>query len=126
ELPVIEGLTTLPFRTDELALVLKPDHPLATRGSVEFSEVAQLPFVGLHASSSLHRLLTQAATEAGTTLNWRIQVTSFDAACAMVSAGLGVSIMPRAATTAYIRSLALSVVRLTNAWAQRQLFLCSR
>ncbi len=126
ELPLIDGLTTLPFRTDELALILKPDHPLAVRGSIDFSEAAELPFVGLHAGSSLHRLLTQAATEAGTTLNWRVQVTSFDAACAMVAAGLGVSIMPRAATTAYIRSLALSVVRLTNAWAQRQLFLCSR
>ena len=96
------------------------------REAIDFSEVANLPFVGLHAGSSLHRLLTQAATEAGATLNWRIQVTSFDAACAMVAAGLGISIMPRAATTAYIRSLALKVVPLTNAWAQRQLFLCSR
>jgi DNA-binding transcriptional LysR family regulator len=126
ELPLIDGLTTIPFRTDELALVLKSDHTLANREAIEFSEVANLSFVGLHAGSSLHRLLTQAATEAGSTLNWRIQVTSFDAACAMVAAGLGVSIMPRAATTAYIRSLALKVVPLTNAWAQRQLFLCSR
>jgi DNA-binding transcriptional LysR family regulator len=126
ELPVIDGLTTLPFRTDELVLILKPEHELASRGAIDFSEIAQLAFVGLHAGSSLHRLLTQAATEAGTTLSWRIQATSFDAACAMVAAGLGVSIMPRAATTAYIRSLALSVVPLTNAWAQRQLFLCSR
>lgn len=126
ELPVIDGLTTLPFRTDELVLILKSDHAFASRASINFSEVAQLPFIGLLVGSSLHRLLTQAATEAGTTLNWRIQVTSFDAACAMVAAGLGVSIMPRAATTAYIRSLALGVVPLTNAWAQRQLFLCSR
>ena len=126
ELPVIDGLTTLPFRTDELVLILKPDHALAKRKSVDFADVVQLPFVGLHAASSLHRLLVQAATEAGTTMNWRIQVTSFDAACAMVSAGLGVSIVPRAATTAYIRSLALAVVPLNNAWARRQLFLCSR
>jgi DNA-binding transcriptional LysR family regulator len=126
ELPVIDGLTTLPFRTDELVLILKHDDPLASHASIDFNEVAQRPFVGLHASSSLHRLLTQAATEAGTSINWRIQVTSFDAACAMVAAGLGVSIMPRAATTAYIRSLALAVVPLTNPWARRQLFLCSR
>ncbi len=126
ELPVIEGLTTLPFRTDELVLVAKHDHPLAERASVDFNQVAHLPFVGMNADSSLHRLLTQAATEAGTTINWRIQVTSFDAACAMVAAGLGISIIPRAATTAYIRSLSLEVVPLTNAWAQRQLFLCSR
>jgi DNA-binding transcriptional LysR family regulator len=121
ELPVIDGLTSLPFRTDELVLILKADHALANRTCIDFRETTHLPFVGLLVGSSLHRLLNQAAAEAGTTLNWRIQVTSFDAACAMVAAGLGVSIMPRAATTAYIRSLAL-----TNAWAQRQLFLCSR
>lgn len=126
ELPVIDGLTTLPFRTDELVLILKADHPLAKRKSVQFGDVAALPFVGLNAASSLHRLLVQAATEAGATLNWRIQVTSFDAACAMVAAGLGVSIVPRAATTAYIRSLALAFVPLDEPWAKRQLFLCSR
>jgi len=126
ELPVIDGLTTLPFRTDELVLIAPPNHPLARRKSVAFEDALEVPFVGLHAGSSLHRLLTQAATEAGAALNWRIQVTSFDAACAMVAAGLGVSIVPRGATTAYIRSLALSVVPLSNPWAQRQLFLCSR
>lgn len=126
ELPLIDGLTTLPFRTDELVLILKPDHPLAKRSSIDFSAVAALPFVGMQAASSLHRVLVQAATEAGATMNWRIQVTSFDAACAMVAAGLGVSIVPRAATTAYTRSLALAVVALDNSWAKRQLFLCSR
>jgi len=126
ELPVIDGLTTLPFRTDELVLILKPDHPLARRKVVDFDDIAQQEFVGMHAGSSLHRLLTQAASEAGATLNWRIHVRSFDAACAMVAAGLGVSVVPRAATSAYIRSLALAVVPIGNEWARRQLFLCSR
>src|SRR3954463_15041297 len=31
ELPVIAGLSTIPFRKDELVLVLKPDQPLAKR-----------------------------------------------------------------------------------------------
>lgn len=119
-------MTTLPFRTDELVVIVKRDDPLGQRTAVDFAEVAQRPFVGLHAASSLHRLLTQAATEAGRTINWRIQVTSFDAACALAAAGLGVGIMPRGATTPYIRSLDLCVVPLTNAWAQRQLFLCVR
>lgn len=126
ELPVIAGLETIPFRRDELAVVVKPDHPLARRASVTFADVAQLPQVGLSAESSLHHLLSHAAVEVGANLNWRIQVTSFDAACAMVAAGLGISIVPRAATTAYIRSLALKAVPLTEPWAQRQLFLCLR
>ena len=126
ELPIIDGLKIVPFRNDELALVLRPDHAIAKRTSVAFAEVLTLPFVGLHAGSSLHNLLSRAAADAGAILNWRIQVTSFDAACAMVAAGLGVSIMPRAATTAYIRSLSLAVVPLSDEWAQRQLFLCVR
>jgi DNA-binding transcriptional LysR family regulator len=126
ELPVIDGLKTVPFRSDELVLALQAGHPLAKRTSVTFAEVAALPFVGLHAESSLHHLLNRSAIEAGTSVNWRIHVTSFDAACAMVAAGLGVSVVPRAATTPYIKSLALNVIPLADVWAKRQQFLCSR
>jgi DNA-binding transcriptional LysR family regulator len=126
ELPLIEGLSTVPFRNDELVVVLQPDHPLARQPALSFAEVADQPFVGLHAGSALHHVLTRAASETGRTLNWRINVTSFDAACAMVAAGLGVGIVPRAATTPYIRSLALASVALSDAWARRQLFLCTR
>ncbi|HKE93085.1 MAG TPA: LysR family transcriptional regulator [Povalibacter sp.] len=126
ELPLIDGLSTVPFRNDELVLVLKPDHALAARPAIAFAEIADLPFVGLHADSSLHNLLSRVSADTGMALNWRIQVTSFDAACAMVAAGLGVSIVPRGATTAYIRSLSLAAVPLTDPWAKRQLFLCTR
>lgn len=126
ELPVIDGLRTIPFRTDELVAVLAPNHPLARRDSLSFVGIADQPFIGLHAGSSLHRLLTRVSAEAGVALNWRIHVTSFDAACAMVAAGLGVSVVPRAAATAYTRSLSVSTVPLSDAWATRQLFLCTR
>jgi DNA-binding transcriptional LysR family regulator len=126
ELPVIDGLTTVPFRNDELVLVVPAGHALSKRASLNFAEIADQPFVGLHAGSSLHRLLTRAAVEAGSQLNWRIHVTSFDAACAMVAAGLGISIVPRAATSPYIRSLPLASIPLTDPWARRQLSLCVR
>jgi len=126
ELPAIDGLDTVPFRHDELALALRPDHPLARRKSVSFADTVEQPFIGLHAGSSLHRLLVRAAADLGVDLNWRIHVTSFDAVCAMVAAGLGVAVVPRAAAGAYIRSLALAAVPLTDPWAQRELFLCIR
>jgi DNA-binding transcriptional LysR family regulator len=55
-----------------------------------------------------------------------MHVTSFDAACAMVAAGLGVSVVPRAASTPYLKSLALTAIPLSDEWAARQLFLCTR
>jgi DNA-binding transcriptional LysR family regulator len=105
---------------------MKPDHPLASRPSISFADLVDEPFVGLHAGSSLNRLLSRAAMELNHSLNWRVHVTSFDAACAMVAAGLGVGVVPKAATTAYIRSLSLASLTLTDDWAHRQLFLCVR
>lgn len=126
ELPTIDGLETVPFRSDELVLVTSPSHPLAKRSSIAFAEAMPFPLIGLQANSSLHQLLTRAAIDAATSLNWRIHVTSFDAACSMVAAGLGVSVVPRGAITPYIRSLSLCAIPLTDGWAQRQLFLCTR
>jgi DNA-binding transcriptional LysR family regulator len=125
EIPAIDGLLTVPFRTDDLVVVIRPDHALAKRESLAFADIVALPFVGLHVGSALHHLLTRAAGDAGGTLNWRIHVGSFDGACAMVAAGLGISVIPKAATTPYIRSLSLAALPLTDVWAHRQLFLCS-
>jgi DNA-binding transcriptional LysR family regulator len=126
EQPALEDLITAPFRADELVLVTRPDHPLAQQASVSFVETLDQPSVSLHADSSLHHLLLRAAADAGKQMNLRIQVTSFDAACAMVAAGLGISIVPRAATTPYLQSLRLASIPLSNDWAQRQLLLCTR
>ena len=124
--PVLEGLHTAPFRRDELVLVTRPDHPLAQAKAVQFPELLPYPLVGLHADSSLHHLMKRTAADLGKPLNLRIQVTSFDAACAMVAAGLGISIVPRAATTPYVQSLQLSSIALQESWAHRQLLLCTR
>jgi len=121
-----KGLTLVPFRKDELVLVVSPGHPLAGRKSLKFAEALEFDFVGLHSNSSLHYLLIREAAQSGRPLNLRIQVTSFDAVCAMVAAGLGVGIMPRAAATPYIDSLGLKSIALRDDWAKRKLFLCIR
>jgi len=125
-LAAVEGLTMTPFRSDELVVVLRPDHQLAHESSLPFSAVVHLPIVGLHANSALHNLLARAAAEEGKPLNFRIRVTSFDAVCAMVAAGLGISIIPKAAVAAYTAQLRLRAIALTDGWAKRQLFICTR
>jgi len=125
-LAAINGLTMTPFRTDELVVVLKPDHPLAQRGVLAFSDVVQLPLVGLHANSSLHHLLMRAAADERKSLNFRIRVTSFDAVCAMVAAGLGIGVIPKAAAAAYSFQLRLTALPLSDSWARRELHICTR
>ena len=122
----VDGLAMTPFRNDELVVVLKPDHEMAQRDGLTFGDIVQQPLVGLHANSSLHHLLARAAADAGRPLNVRIRVTSFDAVCAMVAAGLGIGIIPKAAAAAYAAELRLNAIALTDAWAKRQLFICTR
>lgn len=126
EVPVLDGLLTVPFRSDELVLVVQPDHPLSQTTQVTFEQVLAQPFVGLHADSALYLLLSRVAADAGKSIQLRIQVTSFDAVCAMVAAGLGISVVPRAAATPYVQSLKLTTIPLMNSWAHRQLLLCTR
>jgi DNA-binding transcriptional LysR family regulator len=126
ELPLLNQLTTIPFRQDELVLVARRDHALADKSGVAFDEIAALPFVGLDANSSLHYVLAQAAADFGKQLDLRIRVASFDAACAMVAAGLGIAILPRAAINPYLQAFDLTAIKLTDAWAVRQLFICVR
>lgn len=126
ELPTLDGLITLPFRQDELMLVVRRDHVVAQSTAIAFDQIAHLPFVGLDANSSLHYVLAKAAADCGKRLDLRIRVASFDAACAMVAAGLGVTILPRLAIAPYVQAFNLASIQLTNAWAVRQLFICTR
>jgi DNA-binding transcriptional LysR family regulator len=126
ELPNLDKLTLVPFRHDELVLVSRSDSAFASRGQVTFTEVAASPLVCLDANSSLHYVLAKAAAESGLQLDLRIRVASFDAACAMVAAGLGVSILPRLAVASYAHAFNLSLTQLSDAWASRQLSICLR
>jgi DNA-binding transcriptional LysR family regulator len=126
DIPMGRQLELLPFREDELVLVMRPRHPLAGRKSVRFADALAYDFVGPHSNSSLHYRLLREASEIGRALKLRIQVTSFDAVCAMVAAGLGVGIVPKGAATPYTKSLGLASVRLNEPWGRRELHMCVR
>lgn len=121
-----ERVTLLPYRTDELVLVVPTGHPLARRRSVRLADALPFDFVGAHPNSAINNQLTRAASEAGLPLRLRIQVTSYDALCLMVNAGLGVGVMPRGSAALYQGTLAIRTITLSEPWSQRRLALCVR
>jgi len=56
----------------------------------------------------------------------RIQVSSLDAACRIVGAGLGIAVLPREATAPHVSSSGLAMVPLAEPWAVRRFVICSR
>lgn len=118
-----QGLETMPYRNDELTLVVPAGHPLATHESVRFNEVLEHEFVGPHLESSMHTLLTSEAEKLGMALQLRIRISSFDCMCRMVSTGLGLAVLPRSVINQYLRSHKLNAVTLDEPWARRSLLL---
>ena len=101
-------------------------HALARRQRVRLAEALPPPFVGMHPGSAINNLLTRCAAELDMPLKLRMQVTSYDALCLMVSAGLGVAVLPRGSAQNLRGSLALRAITLAEPWARRRLSLCVR
>ena len=121
----IEGaeVELIPYRADRLVLIAPTEHPLAALTSSFFAQVLDYPFVMLHSGSAIHTFTMNAAAALGRHLEVRIQVRSFAAVCRMVSAGVGIGMVPRSAVTA---GALLAVIELEEPWAQRDLKVCVR
>ncbi len=117
----MDGLTVLPFQTNQLVLLCHATHPLAKRKKVDFNTCLQYDFVGLNRGSSLLELTSRAAEKEGQHMHMRVQVRSFDAMCHMIAAGLGIGVLPLGACVSQVEALKLKVIPLQDAWAQRQL-----
>ncbi len=120
-----DRLQLLPYREDELVLVVPATHALARRKRMRLADALPYDVVGMHPGSAIHNQLVRAAAEAGEPLRLRMQVTSYDALCSMVAAGLGIGLIPRRSALIF-RGLAMRLVALDEPWARRRLMLCLR
>jgi DNA-binding transcriptional LysR family regulator len=121
-----EQFSLLPYHDDELVVIAPVGHPLTRRKSVKLAQVLDHDVVGAHPGSVMNNLLTKAAAELGRPLRLRIQVSSYDALCLMVDAGLGIGVMPRKSAQLFLPSLNIRCVSLDESWAARKLVLCVR
>lgn len=112
----VAGLECARLQSDELVVVAPPGHPLAP-GPVKLADALAHPLVLPSGDTALaRRLRTHGAGEP------QIQVAGFDALCAVVAAGLGVAVAPRAA----VADAELALLELDEPWARHELFACTR
>ncbi len=122
----LEGLASAPYRSDHLAVVVPPGHRLAARKRCAFADTLDDEHVGLQASTAVNVMMSRAAALAGRALNYRTQVSNFEASMRVVKAGLGISIIPREIAGFFAPLLGLHVIPLTDAWARRRFAICYR
>jgi len=122
----MEGLQVLPYRSDHLAVVAHPEHPLARKKRCSFEQTLEHEHVGLPASTAVHTMLARAAAIIGQPLHYRAVVSTFDAALRCVRAGLGIAVVPREIAQHFAGGNALRIIALSDAWARRRFAICIR
>jgi DNA-binding transcriptional LysR family regulator len=122
----IGELQKLPYRKDELVLIVPRGHALAKESRVPFETSLEFDHVGLHSNSSIYLAMRDAAAQSGRTIRLRIHVTGLDAMCRMIHNGLGIGVMPRRAFELMHGVGDLECVTLTDAWAHRNIDLVAR
>ncbi|TPG25053.1 LysR substrate-binding domain-containing protein [Variovorax guangxiensis] len=121
-----ENLEVIPYRRDRLVLVVPSDHPMAGLSSVPFVDTLELEHIGLHESSAIHGFLRQICSGMHRTIRLRIQVGNFEAACRMIEATVGVSVLPESAARRHAQTMAIRIVPLVDDWSLRAMQICVR
>jgi len=121
-----QGLDVFTYRQDRLMVLVREDHPLAGEEALWLRQITAYDFVGLNLGSSLHSRISAAAMREQQVLKLRIQVSSFDAICHMVAAGLGISIMPRGVLRTRALGVGLRSIPLLDEWSTRSLLVGAR
>jgi DNA-binding transcriptional LysR family regulator len=126
EAAVSEALQTIPFRDDQLVVVLPRGDALSRSRRLRLIDIVEREFVALPRDSALQRHLASQAARLGVIMKVRARVHGFDAVCRMVETGVGIAIVPEASAKRSKRSMRIDTARLQDSWANRRLAICVR
>lgn len=122
----LSGLQVHPYRSDRLVVVMASGHPLARRPKLRFAQTLDQPAINVSPGGQMDQLLRRQAALLGRLPAHRMQVSSLDAACRLVGAGLGLAILPREAVTPHAGAGRLVFVPLAETWAVRKFVVVAR
>jgi DNA-binding transcriptional LysR family regulator len=120
------GLEAIHFSTDRLVLAVAKTHRFARRKKITFAETLDEDTVGMHYGSTLQTFLAQVVDGLGRPIKLRIQLSSFDAMCRMIGAGVGVGIVPESAARRNQSSADIALIELVDLWSVRERYILVR
>ena len=121
-----ETLEAIPYRVDRLVLVVPEGHALAAATAIGFADTLAFEQIGLGEGNALRAFLQRICDDLHKRLKLRLEVGNFEAACRMVQAGVGLSVMPESAARRHARAMRIVTVPLQDSWALREMHVCAR
>ncbi|MES3000044.1 MAG: LysR family transcriptional regulator [Pseudomonadota bacterium] len=120
------GVRAIHFATDRLLLVVPRGHRFARRKTIPFADTLDEPHIGMHPESTLSDFLGKVTAGLGRQLRLRVELSSFDAVCRMVGAGVGIGVVPEISARRNLPLLPIVQVELAEAWRVRERFVLVR
>ena len=125
------GIVTLPIKSsrlealtihrDEMALIVGPAHPLASRRSVKMSDLEAEPFILHKIGTTTRERLMKHFNDGGVKMRVTMELASIEAIKRFVSIGMGISIVPRLCISKEVEDGSLKALPIRDARFQRKL-----
>ena len=91
----MEGLSSFEYVSDEIALIVSPQHPLATKRGLRLHELEGEKFVMREPGSATRKTAEECLASAGVTVSVAMELGSNEAVKRAVAAGLGMGIVSK-------------------------------
>jgi DNA-binding transcriptional LysR family regulator len=118
----LAGLAAQPVVTDRYVVVVADGHRLAKTKRIDFATVLDLEFV----AGPSHGLFAAKAQRLGKFIRTRVRMRDDSQVCQLVSAGVGIGIVPLSVAATVQQAHRLHCVELRDGWALRRMFACVR
>jgi len=89
------AVKSVPIATDELTLIVAPDHPLAAKKIVSVRELGAESFIAHNVPSPYREKVVKTFEKQRTPLNISMEMPTLEAIKRLVEKGLGVALVPR-------------------------------
>lgn len=119
--PPDRELASFLLGTDELVLLVRPDHPLAARKQVTMEEMGRQVVIAHNDPSPARDRVLRLYEQRHAPLNIRMSLPSLDGIKRAVEMGLGVALLPRRCAQGEIASGRLAEVRVPELRSPRQM-----
>src|SRR5882672_7154181 len=124
--PSDPAIAALPVLTDELALIVPPDHPLAARKIVSVRELGAESFIAHNVPSPYRERVVRTFEKYRTPLNISLEMPTLEAIKRLVEQGLGVALITRLAAQTEIERKQLAGLSVKEMRLERRVHLIYR
>lgn len=124
--PTDTAITSVAVLTDELALIVPPNHPLAGKKTVSVRELGAESFVAHNVPSPYRERVMRTFEKYRTPLNISLEMPTLEAIKRFVEAGMGVALVPRLTAQAEIARGQVAALAVSEMKLERKLYLVYR